>query len=53
MTLAVEFDPDSIKVKQHCKYIGQRSFYSKILAWTQTHTHRTDCGTWTTKVVRN
>jgi len=39
----------SVKVKQHVKYLGQRSSSSK-LSFGQTGTHRTDCFTRTTKV---
>ena len=52
MKLTFELDPDMVKVNQHAKYLGQRSFSSKLLSGhTHTETHRTDFFTWTTKVV--
>jgi len=28
------------------KYLGQKSFHSKVNAQVDRHTHRTDCSTW-------
>ena len=49
MTLTVEVDLDMVKVNQHDRYVGQSyiSFGNYCLD-TQTHTHRTNCSTWTT-----
>jgi len=41
MTLTAEGESGSDKLKQHSKYLGQRSFYSKVIVGTdrQTDTH--------------
>jgi len=36
MTLTFEYDLDSVKVNQHAKHIGQRSFNSKFCLDTHT-----------------
>jgi len=36
-------------MNQQVKYLGKRSFRSKVVV--RTHTRRTDCYAWTTKVV--
>jgi len=53
--LTLESYLDSVKVNRHAKYLGQRSFSSKVIVRTHTHrqTHRTDSSTWTTKLVSN
>jgi len=38
---------------QHAKYLGQRSFHTKIIVRTHRHTQRTDCSTRATKVIGN
>jgi len=49
MILTLKLDLDSIKTNQHAKYLGQSRFVPKLL---NAHTHiRTDCFTWTTKLV--
>jgi len=59
MTLTLESDLDSVKMKRHAKHLrGQRSFRSKVIVRTppplsHTHTQRTDRCTWTTKVIGN
>jgi len=35
--------PDRFKVNYHPKYLGQKSFRPKLIVWTHTHTHQTDC----------
>jgi len=52
MTLIFKLDLDSVKLNQPVRYLGQRSFGSTIIVRTQRRTHRTDCCTRTTKVVR-
>jgi len=42
MTLAFEFDLNRVKVYQHAKYLGQRSFSSKVFVRTQTHARAPD-----------
>jgi len=44
-----------VKMNQHVKYLGQRSFrYFKLLSeHTDKHTHPTECSTWTIKMVGN
>jgi len=37
-------------VNQHARYIGEKSFSSKVIVRTK-QTHCTDCSIWTTKVV--
>jgi len=49
MTFTFEGDLDRNKTNQCAKYLGQMSLSSKVIV--QTHTHRTDCPTWTTEVV--
>jgi len=49
MTLTFKLDLNSVKVNQHVKYPGQRSFSSRVI--DQTPTHQIDCSTWTTNVV--
>ena len=39
-----------VKLNQHAKRLGQRSFTSKVIVRTQSHTRRTDCSIWTTKM---
>jgi len=48
LTSFFEIDLDNIKTNLHAKYIGQRSFRSKVIFRTdrQTHTQPTDCSTW-------
>jgi len=48
MTLTFELDLDSVKTNRRAKYLGQRSFRSKVLVQMQTHTHRADCYSSTT-----
>jgi len=36
--MTVEPDLNSVKMKQHAKYLGQRSLNSKIMVRTQAHT---------------
>ena len=54
MTLTFALDLDSVKLNQHAKYLGQRSFSSKVIVRIDTHkhTHPTDCSALTTKEVR-
>ena len=52
MTLTFELDLDSVKMNHHAKYLGQRSFRSKVFSGhTDIQTRGTDWSTWTTKVV--
>jgi len=51
MTLTYDLERGGVKLKQHTKYLTRKSFSSKVIARTHRHTHRTDCSTWTTKVV--
>jgi len=51
MTLTSEPDLDSFKVNRYAEYLGQRLFNSIVIVHTHRHTHRSDCCTWTTKVV--
>jgi len=44
MTLTVELDLDMVKVNQHAKYLGQRSFRLKLL-FGHTDTQPTDYST--------
>jgi len=39
MTLTFELDLDVAEMNQRAKHLGQRSFSSKVIVWTQTHTH--------------
>jgi len=41
---------DSVKLNHQAIYLGQKSFNSKVLS-EHTHTLRSDCSTWTTKLV--
>ena len=50
MTLIFELDLDIVKLNQRARYLGQRSFRSKVIVRTPTDTHLTDCSIWTTKV---
>ena len=50
-TAILENGLDGVKMTQHVKYIGQRSFHSKAVIRKQTH--RTECSVWTTKVINN
>jgi len=45
VTSTCERDLYSVKMNQHAEYLGQRSFL--------TQTKRSDCSTWTSKVVGN
>jgi len=40
MTFIAELDLNSIEMKQHVRYLGQRSLSSKVIV---THTRHTDC----------
>jgi len=42
MTLTFVADLDRVKLNEHAKYVGQRSFSSKVIVG-HTNTHRTDC----------
>ena len=54
MTLTFESDLSSVKMNQHAKYQGQRSFRSKVIIGTHvTNTHHTNYSTWTSKVIGN
>lgn len=55
VVLAFERGLDKVKVIQHSKYLGQRSFYAKVIVPTHTHTHtqRIACCIWTTKMIAN
>jgi len=53
MTLTYELDLYWVKIKYGAEYLGQRSFRSKIIVRTQTHTHGDAHATRTTKVVGN
>jgi len=48
VTLTFELDLDSVKLNRRAKYLSQRTFSSKVIV--RTHTHQTECSTWTTKV---
>jgi len=51
MTLTIERDLDSVNMNQQVKCLGQRSFsWNRHTDNTHTHTRRTECSTWTTKV---
>jgi len=46
MNLTFKFNPDSVEMNQHAKYLGQRLFHLNVNCTdTQTHAHRTDCST--------
>jgi len=49
MNLTFEFHLYSVKMNQLAKYLGERSFRSKVVV-RHTDTHGTYCSTWTTKV---
>jgi len=52
MTLTFEHDLDRVKMKQRGKYLGQRSFNSKVIVRIYRQTDgQADCSTWTTKVI--
>jgi len=54
MSLTFELDLDIIELNQRTTYLGQTLFSSKVIVRPQWHTqthYRTDCSTWTTKVV--
>jgi len=54
MTITIEYHLEhSVKVNQQAKYLGQKSCNSKVIVSTHTHTHLTNCSTWTNKVVGN
>jgi len=55
MTLTFVTGPDSVKMNQHAKYLCQKSFISSkvVFRYKDTHTHRTDCFTRTTKLTGN
>jgi len=55
MIFIFKLDLDSVKVNQHAKYLGQRSFSycPDTDTHTHTHTHRTDHSSWTIKLVDN
>ena len=38
MTMTFGLDLDGVKMNHLDKYLGQRSFRSKFIVWTQTHT---------------
>jgi len=42
-------DVDISRIIQHARYPGQRSFCSKVIV--RTHTHCSDCCTWTPKMI--
>jgi len=47
VTLTFQLIVDKVKVNQHSKYLGHMSFLSKAIV--RTHTHGTNCSTWTIK----
>jgi len=50
MTLTFKHNLNRFKMNQRVKYLGQRSFHSKVIdTQTHTHTHPIDCSTWTDK----
>jgi len=51
MTMTSELDLNRVKMNQHVKYLGQRSFRSKVII--RTHTHPIECSIRVTKVVGN
>jgi len=54
LILDLQLDLDSAKVDHLAKHLGQESASSKVIIRKQSHTHRhirSDCSTWTTKVV--
>ena len=55
VTLTFELDLDSVNLNHRAKYLGKRSFRSKVTVriHRHTHTHRRVCFTWTTQVVGN
>jgi len=44
-TLIFKHDLHRVEMNQHAKYVGHRSFTSKVIL--QKHTHQTRCSTWT------
>jgi len=42
MTLATELDLGSVKMNQRVKYLGKSSFRLKVIAQSDTQTHRTN-----------
>jgi len=48
--MTLTFDLSTGNFSQRDEYLGQRSCTS-VITRTYRHTHRTDCSTWTTKVV--
>jgi len=42
MTLTFERDVDGVKMNHQAKYLGERSFSSKVIAGTHRHTHTTE-----------
>jgi len=53
MTLTFKHELDTVKLHHRVKYLGQRSFRSKVIVRTHRHTHETDCSTWTIKAFGN
>ena len=53
MTLTLELVSQRVKVNQHAKYLGQRSFRSKVVVHTHTHTHQAECSTWSQELTDN
>jgi len=51
VTLTFKLDLDGVKLDQRAKYLGERSYSSRVIFWTQrqAHAHETSCSTWTTK----
>jgi len=51
MILTFKLELENVKMNQRAKYLGQRSFSSKVIVRTPGHTNirRTDCSAWTTK----
>jgi len=49
--VTVTFEPhlDMVRVNKQAKHLSQSSFSLTVSRHTQTHTHRADCSTWTTK----
>jgi len=53
MTLTFYLNLDEVKMNRHPKYLGQRSFCSKLIVHTDKHIELTDCCIWSTEVVDN
>ena len=51
MTVTFELDLDRAKMNRLAKYLGHRSYSLKVIIGRHTHALRTDCSTWTTKLV--